>query len=878
MALMLEITKADGSVARTPLESQATKVAAWPGGKVRVIDTATGKSPANLTAKRVGDSLIVENLPDGKSIEITKFYTDCTPAAQCALVIDPADAAQAATITQTTPPVATLGENQALMYGPTSSGGAAAVAPAAGGGMSTGAVLAGLGLLGVAAAAGGGGGGGSKTPADTTAPAAPSLPADFATNDDTPTIRVTLNGTGDTAPVAGDTVKLFLGATEVGTAVLTAGDIAAGHVDITTSSLGADGAKSLTATITDAAGNASSASAPLVVTLDTTVPDTTAPAAPSLPADFATNDDTPTIRVTLNGTGDTAPVAGDTVKLFLDATEVGTAVLTADDIDAGHVDITTSSLGDDGAKSLTATITDAAGNPSSASAPLVVTLDTAVPEAPTVAVAPNGIVSGTAEAGSTVTMGDQTATADAGTGAFQFATPLASGASATVVATDAAGNASPEADATAGTYEIGTAGDDVIIAGTTAFVDGGDGNDVLIGGAGGSVRNYQFEYWNTSGGGFEEGDDVFTTTANNGWTIGSASSSITVGPTEDDPPVGPLEQFTGGPMEILANDYPWADPTWGWSDDTGGGGRFYWETVFDGTSGGSSISQSIHTEPDETYTLSIQVSKDDGDSSLTVHWGGVEIARYDGLTDTWSGTNPPNPPEDVSESRQVWTWTVTGAPGMDTTDLEIRAYEATDGVVDEWGVGMRIDRITLDAVVPDGNETMAGGAGSDLLFGQAGGDTLYGGALGDTVATADGIADAFVYSMRTDNGHDVIMDFQVGTDRIFLVDALDKDDTASKLPGATDTETETTNADTNLSYEDFLGASQLIVIGDDGTGWLKLDFTGQTFRGEPTSVGSVVLEGVAASDYGNVESLFVGPNAVLSATMDGFHAGLLATV
>jgi len=150
MALMLEITKADGSVARTPLQSQATKVAAWPGGKVRIVDTATGKAPANLTAKRVGESLIVDNLPEGKTVEITKFYTDCSPATPCTLVIDPADAAQAVTIDQTTAPIATLGENQALMYGPASSTGAAAVAPAAGG-LSTGAVLAGLALAGVAA-------------------------------------------------------------------------------------------------------------------------------------------------------------------------------------------------------------------------------------------------------------------------------------------------------------------------------------------------------------------------------------------------------------------------------------------------------------------------------------------------------------------------------------------------------------------------------------------------------------------------------------------------------------------------------------------------------------------------------------------------------
>src|SRR5581483_10626146 len=122
----------------------------------------------------------------------------------------------------------------------------------------------------------------NSTP-DTTAPAAPALAllassdtgqdtSDRITRDDTPTIRVTLNGAGAAAPVAGDVVKLYLGATQVGAATLGAGDIANGYVDVTTGALGADGAKSLTATVTDAANNASAASAALALTLDTAAP------------------------------------------------------------------------------------------------------------------------------------------------------------------------------------------------------------------------------------------------------------------------------------------------------------------------------------------------------------------------------------------------------------------------------------------------------------------------------------------------------------------------------------------------------------------------------------------------------------------------------
>ena len=131
---------------------------------------------------------------------------------------------------------------------------------------------------------------------DTTAPAAPTvallaasdtgtLSNDLITNLTTPTIVVTLNGIGSgaTAPLAGDVVKLFDGATQVATATLTAGDISAGSVNLTTSVL-APGSLSFTATVTDTAAvpNVSLASNTLVVTLDTTPPVIATPAPVSI--------------------------------------------------------------------------------------------------------------------------------------------------------------------------------------------------------------------------------------------------------------------------------------------------------------------------------------------------------------------------------------------------------------------------------------------------------------------------------------------------------------------------------------------------------------------------------------------------------------------
>ena len=108
---------------------------------------------------------------------------------------------------------------------------------------------------------------------DTTAPSAPTIASfttdsgtvgDHITNDNTPT----LTGTAE----ANATVKVFDGATLLGSAVANG----SGAWSYTAAAL-ANGAHSLTATATDAAGNTGVASAALSVTIDTT-----APSAPSI--------------------------------------------------------------------------------------------------------------------------------------------------------------------------------------------------------------------------------------------------------------------------------------------------------------------------------------------------------------------------------------------------------------------------------------------------------------------------------------------------------------------------------------------------------------------------------------------------------------------
>ncbi|WP_245293440.1 Ig-like domain-containing protein, partial [Methylobacterium sp. CCH5-D2] len=263
---------------------------------------------------------------------------------------------------------------------------------------------------------------------DTSPPAAPDLAAlPDATNDTTPLIT----GTAE----AGTTVTLLNNGVPIGTALADAD----GRFSLTPGTPLTGGANSLTATATDAAGNTGTASSPVTLTVDLL-----APGAPVLTAfPNPTNDTTPTI------TG--AAEAGATVTIASNGTTLGTVVAGTD----GAFSFTPTTALAEGANSLTATATDAAGNVSlAAQTPLRV--DLTPPPAPAVDPLPattgdtTPTITGTAKAGATVTVLNGnvvlgTVVAGAG-GAFSFTptTPLPVGtASLTATATDVAGNTGP---------------------------------------------------------------------------------------------------------------------------------------------------------------------------------------------------------------------------------------------------------------------------------------------------------------------------------------------------------------------------------------------------------------------------------------------------
>jgi CSLREA domain-containing protein len=205
----------------------------------------------------------------------------------------------------------------------------------------------------------------TSTPASTPglAPGDDSGLADNITKQNTPTFI------GSGAEVGGS-VQLLANGSPVGVPATVNGS---GGWSIGPLAMLSDGTYLMTAVVTDLAGNTSTAS--LTVTIDITS------AAPSTP-DLFDGDDTGTFdndnvtkktQPTFKGTAE----AGSTVHLFAGAVQVGTGVATG-----GNWSIAPTSALADGTYQITADATDTAGNTSSASGALNVTIDTTAPLKP----------------------------------------------------------------------------------------------------------------------------------------------------------------------------------------------------------------------------------------------------------------------------------------------------------------------------------------------------------------------------------------------------------------------------------------------------------------------------------------------------------------
>ncbi|WP_280564555.1 Ig-like domain-containing protein, partial [Chromohalobacter sp. 48-RD10] len=285
---------------------------------------------------------------------------------------------------------------------------------------------------------------GDSVTLDTTADVDP--PATLTSNDDDGLINADEAGsTRYTVSALDDDATAVATFTDVNGDTAMADVAADGSITADLSNL-ADGEITSSLAITDNAGNTAT------VTGDSVTLDTTADVDPT--ATLTSNDDDGLIN---------ADEAGMTRYSVSGMDDDATAVATFTDTNGESITTTVEADGDytvdfaglvDGEITSSLAITDEAGN----SATVVgesITLDTIAPEAPSIEPTDGVLITGTAEAGATITLTDgddssigTTTAGPQGSWSFAPATPLVDGTVINASATDAAGNAGPVANTT----------------------------------------------------------------------------------------------------------------------------------------------------------------------------------------------------------------------------------------------------------------------------------------------------------------------------------------------------------------------------------------------------------------------------------------------
>ncbi|MDC5953796.1 Ig-like domain-containing protein [Proteus mirabilis] len=318
---------------------------------------------------------------------------------------------------------------------------------------------------------------------------------------------------------AGDTLTLTItkpdGSTDTVEHTLTADEVTAGKADVTipADKVTADGNYSVTAEITDPAGNTSGQGKPTDFMVDTQIPgDTdgdgvvdTTPVVTIPEATDGVNADELKDGVQTQVTVPGGSAAGDTLTLTIakpdGSTDTVEHTLTADEVTAGKADVTipADKATPDGNYSVKAEITDPAGNTSGEGKATDFTVDTVAPSAPVLNAEDNGSVSvelpGDANKGDTVEItfedekGDkQTVTMEKGDNGWTSSDPnlipdsqgnntaipsdnVKDNSEVTAIAKDPSGNESAPATATSKTDVLPTVS---ISVDTTSVNDNGD--------------------------------------------------------------------------------------------------------------------------------------------------------------------------------------------------------------------------------------------------------------------------------------------------------------------------------------------------------------------------------------------------------------------
>ncbi|WP_339274977.1 BapA/Bap/LapF family large adhesin [Enterobacter asburiae] len=477
-----------------------------------------------------------------------------------------------------------------------------------------------------------------------------------STNDQRPQ----LSGTGE----AGSTVTIYDGGVAIGTAVVASN----GTWTFTPSVDLSESTHQITVRATDAAGNTGPASPVFTLTVDLTPPDA--------PTAIVLTDDTGNIRGTITSVAPTdasLPILagtgepGGSITIYDNGVVIGTTTV----LPNGTWSVTPDGPLPDGTHSITVTETDAAGNQSTASEPIVFTVDTTPPSAPGNLVVSNdgGTISGIAEAGSTVTIreGDVTlgtVVADSqGNFSLTLSPPKINGEILTADATDAAGNTGPATAA---------ASPDITPPQTPIIVSVIDDVQATTGPVGpNGITNDRAPTVNGTG---EAGSTI---------TIynGSDVLGTTVVPSSGLWSFTPSTPLTDGTYVLTATA---TDPAGNPS-----GISTAWTINVDGTAPGAPvISQVVDDVPGRTGSLDINETTNDATPTLsgTAEPNATVTLRVDGVA---IGTT-------VANGLGVWIFTPDTpiAEGPHTlTAVATDAAGNTSNVSNSWG-------ITIDSVAP----------------------------------------------------------------------------------------------------------------------------------------------------------------------------------
>ena len=449
----------------------------------------------------------------------------------------------------------------------------------------------------------------------------------------------------------------------------------------------------------------------------------------------------------------------------------------------------------------------------------------------------------------------------------------------------------------------GGSGNNTIYGGSGAdTLDGGVGNDILIGGSGGDVRGGGFEYW-----------DFSSTLWQQNGSVNSDYDSISMGARSSNGKellnmgawnIAGKNDYANNTTNTKFNNLQLVKPNANYLSTSKEAGAWTLDTV-SAANDNLDIWQNVMTAPGESYELSFLVSTALAASSITILWDGANIARIPNgaITGNTLATN-----NGFSGSITVGNGVGNGIPtnmalvkinvkgDMDSSFTELRLQSDSVG---SGTTGRIIAEVNLKAPVAaaDGNDTLIGGYGNDLIYGQAGNDILYGDVMPGTGGSVNGSIgkDVFVFSMLKDNGSDIIKDFSIANDKLYMIDLLDAYQGSgtygpanlhrTRYPGTEgdNNAQSTSKSDDNITIRDLISGadgnnSQHITLSANGAGDLVLSLTGLS-----TSKGSVTLEGIKygvddgkADTYGSVADLLGanGHKQILYVTTDSFNTGV----